>query len=67
MDIKNNLLLYMIKLYILPCYIKLKILSYIIIDKQKENLNTEVIMFHTKKTVREILDQIIENVIQELI
>ena len=67
MDIKNNLLLYMIKLYILPCYIKLKVLSYIIIDKQKENLNTEVIMFHTKKTVREILDQIIENVIQELI
>ena len=57
----------MIKLYILPWYIKLKVLSYIIIDKQKENLNTEVIMFHTKKTVREILDQIIENVIQELI
>ena len=57
----------MIKLYILPWYIKLKVLSYIIIDKQKENLNTEVIMFHTQKTVREILDQIIENVIQELI
>ena len=57
----------MIKLYILPWYIKLKVISYIIIDKQKENLNTEVIMFHTKKTVREILDQIIENVIQELI
>tara|TARA_Y100000991_G_scaffold214479_1_gene202302 strand:+ start:1425 stop:1598 length:174 start_codon:yes stop_codon:yes gene_type:complete len=56
----------MIKLYILPWYIKLKVLSYIIIDKQKENLNTEVIMFHTQKTVREILDQIIENVIQEL-
>lgn len=57
----------MIELYILPCYIKLKVLSYIIVDKQKETLNTEVIMFHTKKIVREILDQIIENVIQELI
>lgn len=57
----------MIKLYILPWNIKFKVLSYIIIDKQREKINTEVLMFHTKKTVRAILDQIIEDVIQELI
>ena len=60
------MLLYMIKLYILPWDIKFKVLSFIIIDKQREKLNMEVIMFHTKKRVRDILDQIIEDVIQEL-
>ena len=57
----------MIKLYILPWDIKIKILSFIIIDKQREKMNVEVIMFHTKKTVRDILDQIIEDVIQQLV
>ena len=57
----------MIKLYILPWDIKFKVLSFIIIDKQREKLNTEVIMFHTKKIVRDILNQIIEDVIQELV
>ena len=57
----------MIKLYILPRNIKFKILSYIIINKQREKINAEVLMFHTQKTVRAILDQIIDDVIQELI
>ena len=57
----------MIKLYILPRDIKFKILSYIIINKQREKINAELLMFHTQKTVRAILDQIIDDVIQELI
>jgi hypothetical protein len=61
------MLLYMIKLYFLPLFIKTKILSFTIIDKQREKLNNEIIKFHTKRVVRKILDQIIENVIQELI
>ena len=61
------MLLYMIKLYFLPWFIKTKILSFTIIDKQREKLNNEIIKFHTKRVVRKILDQIIENVIQELI
>lgn len=57
----------MIKLDFLPWVIKSKILSFTIIDKKKKDLNNEISMFHTKRIVRNILHQIIENVIQELI
>ena len=57
----------MIKLDFLPWVIKSKILSFTIIEKKKKDLNNEISMFHTKRIVRNILHQIIENVIQELI
>ena len=57
----------MIKLDFLLWVIKSKILSFTIIDKKKKDLNNEISMFHTKRIVRNILHQIIENVIQELI
>ena len=46
--------------------IKSKIMSYYIIDELKIQLNEEVLYYHTKNTVKKILNEIIENVLKEL-
>ena len=47
--------------------IKSKIMSYYIIDELKIQLNEEVLYYHTKNTVKKILNEIIENVLKELL
>ena len=47
--------------------IKSKIMSYYIIDELKMQLNEELLYYHTKNTVKKILNEIIENVLKELL